>query len=70
MDALLYIVLVLGLGIYRIYFPAKNVTEVSNSTVIDHEVVEDELPIGSNLALKREPDAFTFILKELGLRKC
>lgn len=31
--------------------------------------VSDEVPIGNNLMLKKDPLAFTLILRELGLKK-
>jgi len=69
------LLLVIGLMYYIGYIncdksvePVKFVSQVKKSEVNPTgDSKRHEIPVGNNLMLKREADAFTKILKELGL---
>ena len=67
MDFIVYVVILVGLGLSK--------TLLHKSEAVDTliakpaEVVEVvSLQVGSNLELYREPDAYTLILEEFGLK--
>lgn len=68
MDFLIYLAVLTAMGYFRFY-KTKDVSDtvgiVSSGTTV---TAECELPIASNLALKKEEGAYTLILEEFGLR--
>lgn len=67
MDLVIYCGLLLILGFVRVSKTSSvpesvGITDTGGTTTVDCE-----LPIGQNLALTRELEAYTIILKELGL---
>lgn len=67
MDLIVYCAVLLVLGLARV----RATRDVSDSVGIVETggtiTVNCELPIGQNLALIKEPYAYTIIIKELGL---
>lgn len=65
MDLLIYCGILLIIGLIKVNATASVSDDVG---VADVSVVEvSDLPVGSNLMLKREIGAYTLILHELGL---
>lgn len=67
MDLIIYCFIILVVGMIRV----GKTREVPDSVGITNNgstsTVNCELPIGGNLALIKEPGAYTIILEELGL---
>lgn len=67
MDLIVYCGILFMLGVIRV----NKTREVSDTVGITDTggttTVDCDLPIGQNLALLREPGAYTIILQELGL---
>ncbi|MBR3598675.1 MAG: hypothetical protein IKL53_02230 [Lachnospiraceae bacterium] len=70
MDFIVYLILIGLIGFGRV----TQTREVSDSVgIVDNGItttIDCELPIAQNLAMVKEPDAYTLILEELGLKKC
>lgn len=74
MDLFAYLLIILVIGVARVN-TTKNVSDevgvVSESIIatnVDMSEIE-ELPLAQNLALIKEPDAYKYILYDLGLEK-
>lgn len=69
MDAIIYIVMIIVLGLYR-FGQTKNVSESIGIVETGATVTCDcELPVASNLGLVREAGAYTLILDQFDLRR-
>ncbi len=71
MDLIVYVLIITAFGFLRMR--AKPTVQeqysiIGDGVTVDSQVTSGELKIGSNLSLKREKDAFTLILDELGLK--
>lgn len=70
MDAVVVIILIIILGYKKVTVVDSNVAFVPEISGADDNVaVAASIPIGKNLMLKYEPDAFERIIRDLGLRK-
>lgn len=71
MDIILYVVAGLSIGIYKAWisggFKVEEKISVTNEDGTTQLVPRSSIPVGNNLLLEKEPEAFTLILKELGL---
>ena len=69
MDLLIYCVILTIVGFVRIGQTAQvsddeGIVETGVTTIVSGY---DDIPVGNNLALKKELNAYTLILEELGL---
>lgn len=68
MDLVIYAIIMFAFGAWRMVVTDGNREDVSYINEEGELVVSDEnRPIGTNYELLYEVDAYTFILKELGL---
>ena len=72
MDLILYCVILLSVGFMKMYGSKKvsqgdTLLKPDNFTEGTVQVVE--LPIGNNLRLYKEQDAYTLILQQFGLKR-
>ena len=68
MDLIVYVIVLAILGAVRV----RGTVNVSDSVgIVDTgtTTLVNDLPIGDNLMMYKEPNAYTFILYELGLKK-
>lgn len=71
MDLVLVVIFTFVYGFIKLY-KSGNIGFDSSPVMNEDGTIttsEDFRPVGSNLMLKKEPDAYTLILKELGLKK-
>ena len=64
MDFIITVVLVIGLGIYKLNCSTDEIREQD----VQFTYNTPSIPVGNNLFLAKEPDAFERIVKELGLK--
>lgn len=68
MDLIIYILVLIAVGFLKV----KNVTTATPDVLVTApcEAVQEtaSLPIGRNLSLDKETDAYTLIIEELGLK--
>lgn len=69
MDFIIYLAVLLIAGSLKIS-KTKSVPDEVTITGNNSSVIYDDIPVGANLALLREPNAYTKILVELGLKIC
>lgn len=72
MDFILYLIIILIGGFLKME-QTKNVSEDEGIASTSYTVVNNDIPIGDNLGLKREPNAFMLIVNDMerrGLFKC
>jgi 5-hydroxyisourate hydrolase-like protein (transthyretin family) len=71
MDLILVIIISIIIFFIKIKYNKENIivfNKTNNDGIIEKEYIkEDELKIGTNLMLRREPRAFHKILDDLGL---
>lgn len=67
MDVILYFAVLILMGVARISATKDVADSVGIVEAGEPMTASIELPIASNLELKRDPEAFTLILVELGL---
>ena len=71
MDLVVVVLFTFIYGFIKLY-RSGNISLDSSPVMNDDgsiTVSESFRPVGNNLMLKKEPDAYTLILKELGLKK-
>ena len=61
MDALIVCGVIIVYGLFKSRGCEDTIVETEN-------IIENSIPIGNNLALKHEPDAFEKIIRDLGLK--
>lgn len=69
MDLVLLLAIMIGIGLYRI----QKSGGLKEEMIIMHgdgsiTIPDGHVPVGSNLSLKKEPDAFMKIVREMGLK--
>lgn len=67
MDLILYCGVLLLIGLIRVGKTSSVPDSVGIVSTGGTTTIDCDLPIGSNLSLIREPNAYTIILEELGL---
>ncbi len=67
MDLAIYILVLISVGFFRMRTPADVVSPILNNPTAQQSE-QCTLPIGRNLQLLKESDAYTLILEELGLK--
>lgn len=72
MDIIIYMIILIGIGVYKIVYVKAPQTIVSSDIgVSDSEEVQQSsgsLKVGNNLKLLKEKDAYMLIIEALGLR--
>lgn len=66
MDLIIYCILIASIGFAR-FNTTKSVSDDVGIVQVGCVTSSCELPVASNLAMIKEPDAYTLILEELGL---
>lgn len=67
MDLFIYLFVLVGIGLFHSLAPNNSVSHLLNDPGTQPAEVYT-LPIGRNLQLLKETDAYTLILEELGLK--
>lgn len=67
MDLIVYCGILLMLGVVRVNKTSSVPDSVGVAGNVGTTTADCELPIGQNLELIKEPEAYTIILKEFGL---
>lgn len=67
MDLFIYLLVLVGIGLFHTLSPNSTVSHLLNDPGTQPADVY-ALPIGRNLQLLKETDAYTLILEELGLK--
>ena len=71
MDLIIYTLIILSIGFYKMV-RSKNEPEIvtlASSDTFTGSTVQVDIPIGNNLRLYKEPDAYTLILQQFGLKR-
>lgn len=67
MDFLIYLGILFVIGMYRVN-ATKNIPDDVSISMSQQQVVEmSDLPVAENLQLVRDPNAFMYIVRQLGL---
>lgn len=73
MDLILYVVVLLCIGFYKMNAssktPANAKQMLASESFTEGTVQIVDLPIGNNLRLYKEPEAYTLILQQFGLKR-
>lgn len=70
MDLIIYCIILAAIGVMRITSTRDVPDSVGITDSCSTTTINCELPVAQNLELKREENAFTIILEQLGLMKC
>ena len=72
MDIIIYMIILIGIGVYKIVYVKAPQTIVSSDIGVSNteEVQQSsgDLKVGNNLKLLKEKDAYMLIIEALGLR--
>ena len=70
MDLLVYTLILVAVGFIKMNKKSVSLPTPSSGTNIEMGTIVDvDIPIGNNLRLMREPEAYTLILQQFGLMR-
>lgn len=68
MDIIIYVLIMVGIGLYKMKTVSADIQSMLVQEPATAEVIVTDIPIGNNMHLYKEQDAYTLILEELGLK--
>lgn len=68
MDLIAYLILLAGIGLYKMNMSHSEAADTLITQPGEAVIEMVSVPIGDNLMLYKEQDAYTLILEELGLK--